>query len=573
MTEQGIANIRKAHLEQAKRLANSDPVPVKRVRIRVMRKAEITRMTKEGMSAAEIAENLVARGVKLKRGAATVERLRTVWGLTGGAQRSVATIRATARNHALKHQKEQFENIARELGIEDVDAWVRSKMDEDVAQEARREYALKLMGDAKPKPLTPEEKLRNAERNRQLKQNKIKRGSVFTRIPGVDFVPNGGPGFSPGASAGHQGAASTPAERAPMVVAAAAVPPEAVEVSSDDDEDTEDEEMDGEMDGDLDVGMDGEVSDLDEAGQVGDAHQETPPLSAEAQRQTLTAMDMDSSLSTQSHLMHCDSIPQRSPAPRPSSPPPQVNNVTSDPSLSNTIFYKQYGYKPLQHSSESNEQPGPANITAAPPAGLPGRPPSFVNVAPRSMPPRPIAPRAIAPRPVAPLPASDQHRQKIEADYMAQFGLYPYPTRGKPPQKYLTPTGLITTDGYEYLAIPPQRTGTIHPYPQLPAGTVRLPTQPGTDVILVPPPPSVKVSKIPAPPLIMSPEEVRKHKDDSKTIEAYQKVTQECLEVLAARTNSRPLANSLTGLPPSVKDVQNAKEKLKEAAEALLAEL
>jgi len=45
MTGQGIANIQMAHLEQAKRMANIDPVPVKRVRKRVMRKAEIIRMT------------------------------------------------------------------------------------------------------------------------------------------------------------------------------------------------------------------------------------------------------------------------------------------------------------------------------------------------------------------------------------------------------------------------------------------------------------------------------------------------------------------------------------------------
>lgn len=561
MTEQGIANIRKAHLEQARRLANSDPVPVKRVRIRVMRKAEITRMTKEGMSAAEIAENLVARGVNLKRGAATVERLRTVWGLSGGAQRSVATIRATARNHALKYQKEQFENIARELGIEDVDAWVKSKMDEDVAQEARRDYAFKLMGDAKPRPLTPEEKLRNAERAKQLKLKKLKKGSVFTGIPGVDFVPQGGPGFSPGAGAGHQGAAATSADGSPAAVAAAAaVPSEAVDVSSDDDNDTEDEEMDS------------EAYDPDEAGEDGDARQETSPLLGQGQGETLTAMDVDSPASVQSPPVHSDYIAQRSTAPQPS-PPPQITNDTSHSSLSNTSFYKQEGYRPPQDPSQSAGLPGPANITTAPPAGLPGRPPSFV---PRPIPPRLLAPRLIAPRPIAPQPASDQHRLKVEADYMAQFGLYPYPTIGKPPQKYLTPTGLITTDGYEYLglATPPPPAGTVHLYSQIPRDAVRLSTQPGSDVILVPPPPPpVKVSKIPAPPLIISPEEIQKHKDDSKTIEAYQKVTQECLDVLAARANSRPLPNSLTGLPPSVKDIQNVKEKLKEAAEALLSEL
>ena len=120
-----------------------------------MRKAEILRMTKEGMSTAQIAGNLQARGVKLKGGAATVQRLRTIWGLVPESQRNVENVRQSHSGQALKLQREQFENIAAELGIEDVKAWVKSKMDEEGTLVARREHAFRLMGPLRPRPVGP----------------------------------------------------------------------------------------------------------------------------------------------------------------------------------------------------------------------------------------------------------------------------------------------------------------------------------------------------------------------------------------------------------------------------------
>lgn len=553
MTAQGLANIRKAHLEQAKRLANSDPVPVKRVRIRVMRKAEITRMTREGMSSAQIAENLTSRGVKLKRGAATVERLRTIWGLSDDANRNVVNVRAMAKNQAQRLQKEQFRDIARELGIQDVTTWVKNKMAEEVAEEAKREYAYMLMGDAKPKPLSTRQRAGIS----QYQDQKRQKGNSMTKMSGVDFVPQNGPDLSPSPGAGQQGiSSSTSAEASPAVAAGTGAPPEVMDISDDDEDDDNNDTEDDEA----------EVAAEEAAAEEAAEAQER--ASAKAQQQPPATMDVESlGPSFQPPPAFDNSSVQQDVVPQQVPPPPfQANNSPSGPSVaSNIVFFKTYGC-----GRGDGQQLVNASVTTAPPAGMPGRPNSFVNVAPRSLAPRAIAPRAIAPRPTAPL-TPPSHALKVEADYMAQFGLFPYPTQGKPPQKYLTPTGLITTDGYEYLAAPPLPSTAASPPP--PPQSQPVPGQLGPDYIVVPALPPSKISRVPAPPLVMPPEEVEKHRSDHKALQEYQKVTQECMSLLAARLNGRPILNSLTGLPPSLRDIQKAKEKIKEAATALLAEL
>lgn len=545
MTEQGIANIRKAHLEQAKRMANSDPVPVKRVRIRVMRKAEITRMTKEGMSAAQIAENLIARGVTLARGAATVERLRTVWGLTEDTQRSVNNIRATARNQALKAQQTQFINIAKELGIEDIDAWVKSKMDEEVAQDARREYAYKLMGDARPKPVNPDQLRRNAAHLRSLKEQKKDKGNILNKMPGVDFVPQVmSSAFIPPDNGGVSIPTDALAESLPTITSGSSAPAELVELS-DDESNVNDEDIDGED------GLEDEL---------GDEHQAASQAPIQSPPETPTGMVMDSSMALQSQpaqstarVYLLGSQPE----------PPPVTNATAEPGFKNTLFFKSF-----QYSGAHNQ----ATVTTAPPAGMPGRrPTSFANIAPRPT----LAPRAIAPRPIPPqMPPF--HPQQAEIDYMAQFGLYPYPCHGKSPQKYLTPNGLVSTDGYEYLGSPPPPPGYEPPAHQPPPEIIKLPPPPSADYIVVPRPPlppPQKVSQVSQPPLVIPPEEIQKHRSEAKLLEKFHQTSQECLEMVSARASGKPIKDSLTGLPPSLQDVQLAKEKLKEAANSLLAQL
>ncbi|CAN8105460.1 unnamed protein product [Discula destructiva] len=574
MTEQGLANIRKAHLEQAKRLANSDPVPVKRVRIRVMRKAEITRMTKEGMTAAQIAANLTARGVKLSRGAATVERLRTVWGLTEDTQRSVNNIRATARNHATRAQKEQFENIARELEIEDVDAWVKSKMEEEVAQDARREYAYKLMGDARPKPQSVEQTRRNTQHLKALKEDRQNRGNVLTRMPGVDYVPETlNAAFTPVQR--EHGDSSTPAE---SLIAAA----------PSDEDDSELEEMDcaGADIGDAGGAEEAEETEFaDGSGVAGDDQYSTSQGSREATQQPPVAIDVDSLFPLQSSQTHGTkgvyllSSGQPLPASMPA-PAPNVTNMNGDASLNHAGFYEQYGNSGPPQSAVNRGSDTPS-VRTAPPAGMPGRPsaPAFAHIAPRPLSMAP--PRAITPRPCAPQQPPFRPAQK-EIEEMATFGLTPYPCPGKPPQKYLTPKGMITTEGYEYLATPPPHPGASygHPVGSLPSplNVVEQQAPPSAttriwSVVPVVPPPPPKVSQVPQPPVVIAAEEMQKYTVEVRLLEGYHKTSQECLDTLAARANCRPVPHSLTGLPPSLKDVQLAKERLREAANALLVEL
>lgn len=531
-------------------MANSDPVPVKRVRIRVMRKAEITRMTKEGMSAAQIAENLIARGVTLARGAATVERLRTVWGLTEDTQRSVNNIRATARNQALKTQQTQFVNIAKELGIENIDEWVKSKMDEEVAQDARREYAYKLMGDARPKPVNPDQLRRNAAHLRSLKEQKKDKGNELNQMPGVDFMPQGlSPAFSPPGSDGAPIPANEFADTMPALISGPSVQEDIVELSDD-----EDDIGDGDEEIDAEAG---------EAVEDGDGHEAAPQTSVVPQ-QELTSMDVDPLLTVHSQTTQ-GSAGVYLPGTQPDATPAPVTNVTGDSSFDTAVFQKPYDYNGAQHQT---------NVTAAPPAGLPGRrPTSFANIAPRPV----LAPRAIAPRPIPPqMPPF--HPQKPEIDYMAQFGLSPYPCHGKPSQKYLTPKGLVSTDGYEYLGSPPSAPGCEPPMHQHTPDIIRIPPPPppSSNYVLVPRPPLFpppKVSQVPQPPLIIPSEEVQKHNAEAKILAKYQQISQECLDLLSARASGKPIKDSLTGLPPSLQDIQLAKEKLKEAANALLAEL
>lgn len=92
----------------------------------------------------------------------------------------------------------------------------------------------------------------------------------------------------------------------------------------------------------------------------------------------------------------------------------------------------------------------------------------------------------------------------------------------------------------------------------------------GHDTVPPPPPPR---SSIPAPPLNIPTEEAERHKASYETVLKHQKATLECMEYLMARAEARPVPESLTGLPPSLKDVEIAKVRLRESAEALLASL
>lgn len=586
MTEQGIANIRKAHVEQAKRMANSDPVPVKRVRIRVMRKAEILRMTKEGMSTAQIAENLQSRGVKLKRGAATVERLRTIWGLIPDSERNVNNIRQFHRNQAIRLQREQFENIATELGIDDVKAWVKRKMDEEGALEARREYGYKLMGHLRPRPVEP--KTMRAIVN-HWKANKA---SNKTQEHGAG---------SEGIEAPDQQATSAQPET-PSAPGAAYDP---IELSDDDDDLDSEEDEDCEGDDDQEAPAEDIKPQLSPPG-INIDHSGSRPL------QTNSA-NGSSHLPLQPIMTEGGHASDNSHRSQAALPDPPIRNAITDPNVPGGLLYPQYWtgtnmqetqpghdgigrHQPVQPAPAQEQHPPVQQPNAAPVASAPFKPPPQGWVEPRALGPT-TDHRRIAPKPGAPGPILRPLVPRLptvitppgEAEIMAKYGLYPFATFSRPPQKYLTPSGLITTEGYEYLPsapgfpgipasmqqhqqqhqTPPQ--GILLPQnstaPNQPRDTHQLPP----DVIMVQPPAPPRPSNVPAPPLVIPPEEAERHRANHDAIEKHHKAALECMEYLAARADARPLRESLTGMPPSLKDVENAKGRLKEAAEAMLA--
>lgn len=605
MTEQGIANIRKAHAEQVKRRPNKAPVPAKQQRIRGMRKAEIIRMTNEGMSAAEIAENLQARGAAFKAGAKTVERFRTVWGLIPESQRNLENLRQSYRGQAAKLQREQFESIAAELGIEDVKAWVKSKMDEEGSLEARREHAYRLMGHLRPKPVEP-----NTMRAIMKHWRKTK---AMNRTQSHGTGPGGTQAPDQQATSAHTlpqpGAAYDPIEL------------------SDDDLDSDSEE---------DVGCDGDVDHVAPAENV--ESQLPPPVvkteQSEPRPSQANSTDGSSHHPFQPTTTDHDNPLNSSNRTQAGLPHPPVPTVTIDPNVPGGLIYPQYWTDPnveerkprldgtgqlqaaeadqaAQSAQTEEQQPLGQEYSFSPVPDDPFEPPTQGWVEPRTVGPAtrprrrcsldwvqnplqgPSIYRPVASRPAAaPVPAPAPIVRPVipnlppvvtppgEAEMMSRYGLYPFATFRRPPKKYLTPSGLVITEGYEYLPYAPGLPGIPGSMSDAPV-VGETPAQQQQqqqhqitpDVIMVPAPAPPRQSDVAAPPVMIPPEEAEGHRASHDAIGKHQKAALECMEYLAARADGRPLSGSLTGLPPSLRDVEGAKGRLREAAEAMLASL
>lgn len=604
MTEQGIANIRKAHAEQVKRRPNKAPVPAKQQRIRGMRKAEIIRMTNEGMSAEQIAENLQARGVTFKAGAKTVERFRTVWGLIPESQRNLENLRQSYRGQAAKLQREQFENIAAELGIEDVKAWVKSKMDEEGALEARREHAYRLMGPIRPKPVEP-----NTMRAIMKHWRKTK---AMNRTQSHGAGPEG---IQP-----PDQAMSAQPETPPQPGAAY----DPIELSDDDLDSGSDEDVDCE-------------GDVEHEAPAEDVGPQLSPTAVKAEHPESCPSQANSTHSSSHHpfqppTAYHDHPFNSSNRTQDALPHPPVPTVTIDPNVPGGLIYPQYWTDPkveerkprldgtgqlqaaeaaeavqsAQSAQAEEQQPRGQEYSFSPVAGDPFEPPAQDCVEPRPLGPatrhrrrcsldwvqnplqgpsnyRPIAAQpAAAP---APAPIVRQFVPNLppvvtppgEAEMMARYGLYPFATFRRSPKKYLTPSGLVITEGYEYLPYAPGLPGipgSMSDAPVVGATPAHQQQHQLTpDVIMVPAPAPPRPSDVSAPPVVIPPEEAEGHRASHDAIGKQQKAALECMEYLAARADGRPLSGSLTGLPPSLRDVDAAKGRLREAAEAMLASL
>lgn len=107
-------------------------------------------MTQEGMTAEQIYENLTSRGMELKKGVATVLRLQSAWKLTQNPKRWLENFRHQCHKKAKAQQVQAFKDIAKELVLDDPDAWLEEKLAEQSVREARHELAIKMMGDHAP---------------------------------------------------------------------------------------------------------------------------------------------------------------------------------------------------------------------------------------------------------------------------------------------------------------------------------------------------------------------------------------------------------------------------------------
>lgn len=141
---------------QAQRKVKTPPPDTDTVRlsakskIQAMRKAELIRMTREGMSPEEIYQSLTSRGMELKKGVATVLRLQSAWGVARDEKRWLGNFRHQCHKKAKAQQADAFTDIAKEMGVQDVNGWAQEKMKEQAARQARHELALKLMGEHAP---------------------------------------------------------------------------------------------------------------------------------------------------------------------------------------------------------------------------------------------------------------------------------------------------------------------------------------------------------------------------------------------------------------------------------------
>lgn len=114
-----------------------------------MRRIEITRMTKKGKSPQKMYDNLVSRGVFFKKGATSVARLQTQWGLFAPekeSSRHISNKMALATRAARREQRAAFREIAEEINVEDVDKWIELKMIEQSSREARAKLAREKLG-------------------------------------------------------------------------------------------------------------------------------------------------------------------------------------------------------------------------------------------------------------------------------------------------------------------------------------------------------------------------------------------------------------------------------------------
>ncbi|KAH8667069.1 hypothetical protein BX600DRAFT_436436 [Xylariales sp. PMI_506] len=137
---------KRAMRKQTKVARPKEQVPFTKKKLRQSQhKADITELSEQGLPPEEVAREMSARGMVLKKGASTIVRLQTAWGLRGSEDTRLRNRQYVARRKARQQQMEEFYDYARELNLDDPDDWVRRKMQEPTIKRLREHLVTQIM--------------------------------------------------------------------------------------------------------------------------------------------------------------------------------------------------------------------------------------------------------------------------------------------------------------------------------------------------------------------------------------------------------------------------------------------
>lgn len=448
-----------ADTPQAQRKVKTPPPDADTVRlsakskVQAMRKAELIRMTREGMSPEDIYQSLTSRGMELKKGVATVLRLQSAWGVARDEKRWLGNFRHQCHKKAKAQQADAFTDIAKELGVQDINTWVQEKMKEQAARQARHELALKLMGEHAPT---------NPERRKLQKPRRAN-----------------------GPSATHAQA--------------------------------------NDADGDSDSGSseDEPQSGSDFPGPVTDLRFEL----VDSTPQGVRIPSSDGPLPSP-HVLHGRAQPSTHATATANDSPNVEGDVEAGEYHEYAPLHDQpdetmYGSEDGQHVVESIASRVSSHMVD-------------------SMPQSPSRP----------------HMPMVQPRLSSNEMLVSPPPHPDPLGSPASPQPADTR---------PTQTGSTATATMPPGYGEKYPTQLNTSVASAPKSTASVMSG-----LVLPPEEAEANKSTLGTLDQYNDAARVYKELLEARNNSRPLPGSLTGMPPSAKEVDSAKRKLKEATQAMM---
>lgn len=471
-------------------------------RVQIMRRLEITRMTKEGMSPQEIADHLASRGVVFKKGASSVSRLQTQWGLFPPEKdypRYLSNKSALATKAARAEQKAAFREIAEEMDVEDVDKWIELKMMEEGSREARAKLAREKLGPlaATIDLLDPSER-RPPKKSRARPSQAKKRKAQERDSDDSDESSSDSESESSSEDSSSSGSEDESPRTAGPGVAKSAVM-ELQDSSSDAGTDSDHEALDTMM----------EVEATAPATQEQEQDQDDPDSAEAVAARIFARIGL--------------AIPKSAgPAPKPIPFYPTPARAPPRPSLRGRGRGRGRGRARAAASTTTRQA------------------------------------TATSQRQKAPMVSQPQQPAPIEDEGMAWYGDDAPATHDSTPEATSPAAPSQQNPAQQTLPQPSSSAGTQGPSRQHTGGSQPVP---------------VPAPWAPTPVLVVRPEEAEANKSTLDVVEQYTAAAQLVKDMVSARTESRALPGSITGMPPSLKDVEAAKQKLKAAAHAMYTSL